>query len=248
MVDCNGHERGEVAGGPDVSVVLPTYNEAENVPRLVPRICEALQRAGIGGEVIVVDDHSPDGTAELARGLAAELPVRVQLRTGERGLAAAVLAGFALSSATACVVMDADGSHPPESLPELIRPVLEGRADVVVGSRYMEGGSTPGWPWRRRMMSRGAGLLARGLTRSSDPTSGFMAARRDLLEELHLEPVGFKIVLEVLARARGARVEEVPIAFTDRRFGRSKMSGGVLLKYLRHLGRLYRFRYLGSRD
>jgi dolichol-phosphate mannosyltransferase len=231
----------------DVSVVLPTFDEADSLPLVVPRICAALGQAGLRGEVIVVDDDSPDGTAQAARALAVAHPVRVRVRTGERGLATAVLEGFRLSSAAVCVVMDADGSHPPDALPDLVRPVLEGRADIAVGSRYVPGGSTPGWSWRRRFMSRSAGRLALGVAPLADATSGFMAARRDLLAALDLDPVGFKIVLEVVVKARGARMLEVPIAFRDRELGRSKMSGGQIWHYLRHLGRLYAFRYLGRR-
>lgn len=230
--------------GLDVSVILPTYREAENLPLVVPGICRALADAGLRGEVIVVDDDSPDGTGAVAGELAQNCPVRVKVRTGQRGLATAAIAGFGLSGATVCAVMDADGSHAPECLPQLVRPVLSGSADIAIGSRYVKGGSTPAWPWRRRLISRSAGWLARGLVRLRDPTSGYMAVRRDLLSGLELAPVGFKIVLEVAVRARGARIVEVPIAFRDRELGASKMSLVQTWRYLRHLGRLYRFRYL----
>ena len=231
----------------DVSVVLPTYNEAQNLAELVPRICAALEGAALGGEVIVVDDDSPDATADVARRLAESHPVRVEVRTAERGLASAVLAGFALSQARVCAVMDADGSHPPERLPALVRPILDGEADITVGSRYVRGGGTQGWPWRRYVMSRAAGWLALGVSSMKDPTSGFMAVRRELLKGLDLDPIGFKIVLETVVKSRGARVLEVPITFTDRRYGESKMSSGQVWDYLRHLARLYRYRYLRRR-
>ena len=221
------------------SVILPTYEEAHNLPVLVPRICEVLDGAGIGHEVIVVDDDSPDGTADAARALSTEFPVRVIVRKGERGLASAVLEGFGASSAEVCAVMDADGSHPSEALPALIGAVLDGGADVAVGSRHVPGGGAEGWPLRRKVISRVAAFMAVGLTSMSDPTTGFMAIRRTLLDGLELDPVGFKIVLEVVVRAAPIRLAEVPITFTDRQLGHSKMSRAETLRYLRHLGRLY---------
>ena len=115
----------------DLSVVVPTYNEVENIKVIVPRICQTLEKAGIRGEVIVVDDDSPDNTGSVAEALADKYPVRVLIRKGDRGLATAVLAGFNMSTARVCAVMDSDGSHPVEKLPELVRPVLEDRAELV---------------------------------------------------------------------------------------------------------------------
>jgi dolichol-phosphate mannosyltransferase len=230
------------ASGLEVSVVLPTYREAETLPVVVPRICAALEAAGFRGEVIVVDDDSPDGTGDIARELGRAHPVRVLTRRGERGLAAAVLAGFAASDARVVVVMDADGSHPVERLDDLVRPVLDDAVDVVVGSRRIPGGAAEKWPWHRRLVSRVAGLLSQGLTELSDPTSGFMAVRRTLLAELELDPVGWKIVLEVVFKARGARLREVPITFSDRQLGESKLGWAVQAEFLRHLIRLHRYR------
>jgi dolichol-phosphate mannosyltransferase len=230
------------APGLQISIVLPTFCEAESLPIVVPRICAALEAAGLQGEVIVVDDDSPDGTGDVARELGETYPVRVLSRHGERGLATAALAGFGASDAPVVVVMDADGSHPVERLDDLVRPVLDDAADVVVGSRRIPGGSAEHWPWHRRWASRVAGLLSRGLTDLSDPTSGFMAVRRALLAELDLDPVGWKIVLEVAFKARGARLREVPIVFSDRQLGESKLDWSVQFDFLRHLIRLHRFR------
>ncbi len=231
---------------PATTVILPTYEEAANLPDLVPRIVDALGTYGdTACEVLVVDDDSPDGTADVARELGRRLPVRVQVRKGERGLAGAVIAGFHLARGAASVVMDADGSHPPSALPAMVRPVLDGRADVVVGSRHLPGGGSEGWPLRRRVISRGAGLLARPLSPMTDPTTGFMAVRTELACGLPLEPMGFKIVLETVVRGWPLRLDEVPIRFTDRRAGQSKLSGGVTLRYLQHLARLYRLRLRG---
>jgi dolichol-phosphate mannosyltransferase len=231
------------SGPPDVSVVLPTYNESESLPRIVPRIVAALRTGGLRPEVIVVDDDSPDGTAEVARSLGRDLPVRAIHRTDERGLATAVLAGFAASEAPVCVVMDADGSHPVEALVDMVRAVRDGGADIAVGSRHVPGGGSRGWPLLSRVKSRVAALPTRALTSLTDPTTGFMAVRRALVRDLALDPVGWKIVLEVVVKAHPARVVEVPIVFADREHGESKQSIGVALQYGKHLAKLYAHRY-----
>jgi putative flippase GtrA len=226
-----------------VSVVLPTYNEAESLPVIVPRIAQTLAAAGIAFEVIIVDDNSPDGTAEVAARLAEQWPVRVLKRVDERGLATAVLAGFALSRAEVCVVMDADGSHPVDALPAMVRMILEDKADIVVGSRHVPGGGSRDWPLFSQFKSKLAAVLALGVTSMTDPTTGFLAARRALLERLQLDPVGWKIVLEIVVKAAPVRVAEVPIIFVDRELGVSKQSLGVFGEYLAHLAKLYAHRY-----
>ncbi len=227
----------------DVSVVLPTYNESASLPVLVPRIAQALSSAGLAGEIIVVDDNSPDQTAEVARGLAEQYPLRVLKRTDERGLATAVLRGFAMSEAEVCVVMDADGSHPVEALGGMVRLILDDKAEIVVGSRHVPGGGSSDWPLFSRFKSRFAASLTLGLTSMTDPTTGFMAIRRTLLSGLTLDPVGWKIVLEIAVKAHPARLAEVPIIFTDREHGESKQSLGVLAEYFSHLYKLYKFRF-----
>jgi dolichol-phosphate mannosyltransferase len=232
-----------VASALAVSVVLPTFNEAESLPVIIPRIAETLAAAGIAAEIIVVDDNSPDGTAAVAEGLAKQWPVRVQKRVTERGLATAVLAGFAMSSAEVCVVMDADGSHPVDALPRMVRLILDDKADVVVGSRHVAGGGSRDWPLFSQFKSKLASTLALGVTSMTDPTTGFLAARRTLLERLELDPVGWKIVLEIVVKAAPVRVAEVPIIFVDRELGVSKQSLGVFGQYLAHLTKLYAYRY-----
>lgn len=231
--------------GLDVSVVLPTYNESKSLPVLIPRIVAALRAAELEGEIIVVDDNSPDDTASVAQALGREHPVRVLKRVNERGLGTAVIAGFRMSEATVCVVMDADGSHPVEALGEMVRMILADKAELVVGSRHVEGGGSKDWPLFSQLKSRFAASLAVGLTSMTDPTTGFMAVRRSLLDKLTLDPVGWKIVLETVVKAHPARLAEVPIVFTDREQGESKQSLKVLLQYLTHLYKLYQFRFPG---
>jgi len=230
-----------------ISIILPTYNEAENIRILVPRISMMLDEQGLEGEIIVVDDDSPDGTAHTAEGLAEAFPLRVHVRRHERGLARAVIEGLELSKGDVCVIMDADLSHPVEKVPDLVRPILERRCDVTVGSRYMRGGGVEAWPLVRRLISKGAGLLARGLSPLSDPTSGFMAVRRSLVDGVDLDPSGWKIVLEIMVKAE-PRFMEIPIVFSDRKRGQSKLGLKAQIDYLRHLFRLYGYRYPGLRQ
>ncbi len=227
----------------DVSVVLPTYNESASLPVLIPRIVEVLRRAGLDGEVVVVDDASPDRTADVARKLAETMPVRVLERHDERGLGTAVIAGFRMSHAEVCVVMDADGSHPVDALPGMVRMILEDKAEIVVGSRHVPGGGSTDWPLFSQLKSRFAASLAVGLSGMTDPTTGYMAVRRSLVETLTLDPVGWKIVLETVVKAHPARLAEVPIVFADRELGESKQSLRVLEQYLFHLYKLYSFRF-----
>ena len=233
---------------PDVSIILPTYNEAENIPIIVPRICQTLQQAGIRGEVVVVDDNSPDHTGAIAQKLGEQLPIRTLVRTAERGLATAVIAGFSIAKGSVVVVMDADGSHPVEKLPEMLEPILEDRADATVGSRYIPGGDVDEWAWHRRVISKTAALMTIGLTKMSDPTSGYMAIKKTLLDGLELNPIGWKIVLEIVVKANPKRLLEVPIKFVDRIRGASKMSLKEQRNYLLHLLRLYQFRYTGRAE
>ncbi len=233
-----------------VTIVLPTYNERETLPILLRRLGEIVAQAGADCEAVVVDDSSPDGTAEAAARAAAPLrstlPVTVLTRPAKSGLASAVLEGVRRSRGDVIVVMDSDLSHPPEVVPRLLGAVAAG-ADVAVGSRYVAGGGIGRWPVWRRVLSGGATLLARAVlgVRVRDPLSGFFAARRDLFARARLEGVGYKLLLELLAAGR-PRVTEVPYVFTERAGGRSKLGGGEILNYLRLLGRLW-LRRTGTR-
>lgn len=225
-----------------ISVILPTYEEAENLKLIVPELSRLFEKEKMRGEIIVVDDNSPDGTAGIASDLAVSYPVKVRVRKRGRGLSRAVIEGFELAQGEICVVMDADLSHPVEKIPDMIRPIMEGKCDATVGSRYLHGGGAQNWPLLRRVVSKGAGLLAKGVTSLSDPTSGFMAVRRSILDGVTLDPLGWKIVLEVVVKTK-SRVMEVPIVFSDRQEGKSKLGFRAQVDYLRHLGRLYAHRY-----
>ncbi|MEJ2714631.1 MAG: glycosyltransferase family 39 protein [Acidihalobacter sp.] len=229
------------------SVIVPTYNERDNASELIRRVLEAFSRLDEPAELLLVDDDSPDGTAGAMREAAAEhgareSQVRVIVRDSDKGLAKAVAAGFEQAHGDVLAVIDADLSHPPELLPDLLA-AIRGGADVAIGSRYVGGGGTEGWPLIRRIVSRGACLLARPLSPVKDITSGFFALRRECLDELHYIPRGYKIGLELFARLPGKRMVEVPFTFRDRTRGASKLGSAVMLAYLVQLGSLYRARF-----
>jgi dolichol-phosphate mannosyltransferase len=220
---------------PNVSVVVPTLNEAENIEAIIGKILAG--GASLRMEIIVVDDGSRDETQAIVRRLAETLPVNLLARDRPKdGLAGAVLAGARAAKAGVVLVIDADGSHPPEKIPELALPVIRGDRDMVIGSRYAPGGSTPGWSRKRRLMSRAASACAWPLTDVHDALSGFFAVRRELLAAIPSDAAGFKIALEILVRGGDSiRVGEAPIAFRDRELGQSKMGGRVILTYFRRL-------------
>lgn len=224
-----------------ISVVVPTYNEAESLPILARRLADALP--GRDWELIVVDDGSPDGTAEVAERLAPELPVRVVRRAAKAGLASAVLAGIAQARGDVIVVMDADLSHPAEAVPKLVDAIVGG-ADLAVGSRYVRGGGVEDWPLSRRVVSRVASLMGNALVPVRDATSGFFALRREVLEGARINAIGFKIGFEVIARGRYRKVVEVPYVFRDRELGKSKFGLREIGQYGLQLGQVARDRAL----
>ena len=231
----------------DLSVIVPTYCEAENLPELVSRIHAAARAAGIDAEILVVDDNSPDQTRAVCAELSATFPLRLIVRTSDRGLASAVIAGMNEAAGRVLLCLDADLSHPPEKIPELYRALAAAgdHADFVMGSRYVaDGGTDEDWGWFRWLNSRVATWLARPLTRVSDPMAGFFALRRSDFEQAEeLDPIGFKIALELIVKCRCRHVAEVPIQFHDRKHGESKLNLREQFNYLRHLRRLYAHRY-----
>jgi dolichol-phosphate mannosyltransferase len=220
-------------------VVLPTYNEADNLPGIAAAILAALP----GATLLVVDDASPDGTGRLADGLAAANPqVRVRHRPAKQGLGRAYLDGFRVAlgeGARHLVQMDADWSHDPAVLPELVRPVADDGADLVIGSRYVDGGGVVDWGIGRRVISRGGSVFARTVLglEPHDLTGGFKAWRAATLDAIPFDGIhagGYVFQIEMTYRASraGARVREVPITFRDRRVGQSKMSRRIVVEAL----------------
>ncbi|OGO06640.1 MAG: hypothetical protein A2Y92_05375 [Chloroflexi bacterium RBG_13_57_8] len=224
-----------------ISIVIPTYNERENITPRVERIDGALNSRDY--EVVFVDDDSRDGTAGIIENLATKYPVRVIVRKDERGLATAVIRGIEKSEGDTIVVMDADLQHPPEVIPALLSKV-DGGADIVIGSRYVEGGGMKGWGLTRRIISKGAIILAHLLlptTRAvKDPMSGFFAFKREGLRQARLRPLGYKILLEILLEGEFHRAAEAPYTFANRTGGESKLNARQQIEYLKHLFSLMR--------
>ncbi|MDE0105032.1 MAG: glycosyltransferase [Bryobacterales bacterium] len=238
--------RAERGCGRGVSIIVPTLREAQNIPALAARIDAALSGGGTAWELLLVDDDSDDGSDRVVAQLAERLPVRMEVRKqSPRDLSAAVLLGFQLARYDRLVVLDADLSHPPERIADLLAALGDGR-EIVMGSRYGEGGSVgPRWGVWRLLNSRLATALARPLASCSDPLSGFFAIPRRALPDLAgLDPLGYKIGLELLVRGQ-LEVKEVPIEFAKRQAGSSKMGWRQQVDFLRHLGRLYRYRFGG---
>jgi dolichol-phosphate mannosyltransferase len=227
-----------------ISIVVPTYKEAENLRPLSRAIGEALEPAGLDYEVIFVDDDSNDGSEEICAELQKEHPVRILVRKDERGLATAVIHGMRAAKGEIIVVMDADLSHPASAIPEMVSRLESRRSDFVLGSRYVAGGSIHDeWSIFRKLNSMVPSLMARPLCPLKDPMSGFFAIRKDDMPDPSiLSPIGYKVALEIYAKGRFSAPSEVPIHFADRRYGESKLSLKEQLNFIRHLGRLYAFK------
>lgn len=222
-----------------LSIIVPTYNEARNIDELLTRLFAALKPNYTPYEVLVVDDNSPDGTAQVAEALKSKFELRVIKRPRKISLASAVLNGFKLATGDVFCVMDADLSHPPEVIPEMYKAISGGEADVVIGSRCVEGGGATNWPWFRRFGSTFAQVLAKPVTHVNDSTSGFFMVRKSVVEGADINPIGYKILLEILAKGNYSKVKEVPIVFNDRGRGKSKLGMKQTMEYLKQLGLIY---------
>eukprot|EP00434_Breviolum_minutum_P013468 symbB.v1.2.011873.t1/scaffold805.1/size161038/7 len=231
----------------ELSVVVPTYNETENLRPLCERLFAACKAAGLTIELVVVDDESEGSkeTEKIAKALASEgYAVRIHCRKKAegRGLSSAVLLGFGLAKYATLLCMDADLQHEPESVPDVAKPVLEGTAEFAIGSRHVEGGGL-GFEWSmlRRVVSGGAKMLAWFLAPSTDPLSGFFCVSKEVLKrgEGSLNPIGFKIALEIMVRCRCKPIQDVGITFQERNAGESKLSANQYKLYLEQLFSLY---------
>ena len=231
----------DVTPRPALSIIVPTYNERDRLRELVEAIFAAYAAARLDGELVIVDDNSPDGTGALADELASARRIIVVHRAGKLGLGTAVIEGFGAASSAIVGVIDADLSHPPQMLPRMFAAMQAESADMVIGSRYIPGGGTHDWGSGRLLMSRAACMLARSLTPVKDATSGFFLIRRDLARGVEISAGGFKICLELLVRGRPGTVLEVPYTFEGRTAGESKMNTKEALGYLDQLRNLRRF-------
>jgi len=228
------------------SIVVPTYNEAGGIERLLRAVDDLFKHNNLDGEIVVVDDNSPDGTGAIVDRLSDELPVRCLHRPGKLGLSSGVIDGwaFARPQSEALGAMDADFSHDITILPKMVAALESGQYGLAIGSRYVKGGGIVNWPKRRIITSKVACALARPLTNVKDITSGYFLVKREALDGVQLDPIGFKIGLEVVAKAHYGRAIEIPYVFTDRVVGESKLNQGEIFNYLKQLRKLYTARLL----
>jgi dolichol-phosphate mannosyltransferase len=226
-----------------ISIIVPTYKEVDNLQPLSEMIRDALQARKY--EILIMDDNSQDGSIEKVAELSKAHPIRIITRTEDRGLSPAVIDGFDNAQGDFVVVMDADLSHPASAIPHMIDRLSTGESDFVLGSRYVPGGSIDeSWSLWRYINSAVATLPALPLARVKDPMSGFFAVRKaDIPPRGMLSPIGYKIALEVMVKGEFKAISEVPIHFVDRVHGESKLTLAEQLKYLRHLRRLYQYKF-----
>jgi len=237
-----------VSGNTQVSIIIPTYNESQNIIKVLKSIGEFLPK-NILAEAIVIDDNSPDGTGKIVENYLNEFKritgytIDVIHRTAKRGLSSAILSGIQQAKGDTIVVMDSDFSHPPQIIPRMLDALRKYRCDIVVASRYVKGGKISGWSLKRKLMSKLATVIAKkGLGVSTlDPMSGFFAFKRPIIKGLKFDAIGFKMLLEILVKTKGVTVREIPYTFTDRQFGSSKVSLATAVDYAKSVWRLYRF-------
>lgn len=226
-----------------ISIIVPTYNEKETIISFLEKATHQISKNNLDAGIIVVDDGSPDGTSELIKDFGKLHPnVTLLNRREKKGLASACIYGFNHTESAILGVMDADLSHAPDALPYLLNPLVYDLCDITVGSRYIPGGRVLDWPFRRYLVSRTACFLGSLITTVRDVTSGFFFFKREVIHNVHLDPVGFKICLEILVKGNYQTIMEVPFTFSDRISGKSKMGTKEILFYLQHLYKLHKYK------
>jgi dolichol-phosphate mannosyltransferase len=233
---------------PEVSIIIPTYNESKNVIHVLESIDSNLPMV-IATETIVVDDNSPDGTGKIVDEYIKNVKkltghtVNVIHRKTKTSLSSAILRGIQQATGDTIVVMDSDLSHPPQIIPKMIETLKKSSCDIVVASRYVKGGSILNWPFKRKLMSKLATKVAqKGLgLKINDPMSGFFAFKKQIIQGLKFDAIGYKMLLEILVKTKGASVKEIPYTFKDREHGSSKITFATVIDYIRSVWRLYRY-------
>jgi len=214
----------------NVSIIIPTYNEAKNLPLLVEEIFNVIDENEIDLEIVFVDDNSPDGTGQIAESLKIKYSIKVIHRAGKLGLGSAVIEGFKLSDRPYLGVMDADLSHDPVIINQLINSLDEN--DIVIGSRFKEGSVVEDRSLVRRLISGTGVFLAKLLTGVNDPLSGYFLFRRDVINDVKLKTVGYKILLEILVKGKFKNIKEFPYTFRMRKYSASKLNNKEFLFFL----------------
>ena len=231
-----------------ISIIIPTYNESQNIVKILKSIKENLP-TNIISQTIVVDDNSPDGTGKIVEEYLkdfkkiADHTIEIIHRKAKDGLGSAILKGIQQASGDTIVVMDCDFSHPPQIIPKLIESIKKYQYDIAVASRYIKGGKIKGWSIKRKIMSKFATLIAKkGLgIDAKDPMSGFFAFKKNILNGLNIDAIGYKILLEILVKTKNVTIKEIPYTFQDREFGSSKLSIKTILDYCKSVLKLYRY-------
>jgi len=230
------------------SIIIPTYNESENIIQVLKSIGEHLPE-DIAAEALVVDDNSPDGTGKIVEDYITDAhneigyTIEVMHRKTKSGLSSAILDGIQHSTGEIVVIMDSDFSHPPKIIPQLVEEIKTSKCDIVIASRFVPGGAINGWSTKRKLISKTAkGIAKAGLgVNESDPMSGFFAFKRKILDGIKFDAIGYKMLLEILVKTKGAKVKEIPYTFTDRTRGSSKLDSSTMLDYVKSEWRLYRY-------
>lgn len=231
-----------------VSIIIPTYNESRNIIGILKSIGENLPK-NVTAEAIVVDDNSPDSTGKIVEEYLknvkkiAGYTMDIIHRTSKNGLSSAILSGIQRAKGDTIVVMDSDFSHPPQIIPKMIESLKKYQCDMVVASRYINGGKINGWTLKRKIMSKVATLIAtKGLgVKTKDPMSGFFAFKKNILKGINFDAIGYKILLEILVKKSGIAVKEIPYTFENRTFGSSKLDGSTVTDYFKSVWKLYKF-------
>lgn len=230
-----------------VSIILPTYNESQNIIQILKSIEEHLPK-NLLAQTIIVDDNSPDGTGKIVDDYLhlkqiANNTIKVIHRTAKNGLASAILKGIQNATGEIIVVMDSDFSHPPQIIPKMLESLKKYHSDIVIASRYVKGGSIEHWTLKRKLMSKLATCIAKSSlgVKAKDPMSGFFLFRKNLLGDLNFDAIGYKILLEILVKTKGAKISEVPYTFSNRKFGSSKLGVNVIFDYIKSVLKLYRY-------
>ena len=232
--------------GAQISIIIPTYNESKNILQVLKSIGENLPTR-ILTEAIIVDDNSPDGTGKMVEDYInsvkkiANYTIDIIHRKAKSGLSSAILKGIQHAKGDTIVVMDSDFSHSPQIIPRLLDTLKKYQCDIVVASRYVKGGKIKEWSVKRKLLSKIATLIAKkGLgVKITDPMSGFFAFKRQIIKGLRFDAIGYKMLLEILVKTKGASVKEIPYTFTDRKFGSSKVTISIALEYAKSAWKLY---------
>jgi dolichol-phosphate mannosyltransferase len=234
----------------DLTVIIPTFNEAENIERMVVRIDTICKAHDITEEILVVDDNSSDNTIAIIKRLMVNNPfLHLIIRTQNPGLSPSLYDGIVNAKADLVQCIDCDFSHPPEKIPVFYNLLKTEGYDMVIGSRYVKGGEVVNWPIIRRVLSSGAALFSRLLIpHIKDSGSGFFAINRLILTGTILSPRGFRMGFEILGKSHWSRVQEIPIVFKDREFGKSKLKGRIICDFLIQCGSIFHYNFIAKKS